>query len=64
MKTFFDKKSTVHYAPENFKMWSFKGLQIQIFIYYSILREINFGKIWISKIAIFTMSEAINFEFW
>ena len=29
-----------------------------------ILREINFGKIWISIIAIFTILETLNFEFW
>ena len=37
---------------------------IQELIYHSILLEINFGKIWISKIAIFTISETLNFEFW
>ena len=37
---------------------------IQELIYHSILLEINFGKIWMSKIAIFTISETLNFEIW
>ena len=36
----------------------------QEFICDSNLREIDFGMIWISKIAIFTISETLNFEFW
>ena len=37
---------------------------IQEVLCYSILCEINLGKVWISKIAIFTISETLNFEFW
>ena len=33
-------------------------------ICHSILCEINFGKIWISKIAIFTISQTLDFAFW
>ena len=29
-----------------------------------ILREINFGKIWVSKTAILTVLEILDFEFW
>ena len=44
----------------NLKLWS----TIQELICHSMLREINFGKIWVSKMALFTISETVNFEFW
>ena len=37
---------------------------MQELICHSILLDINFGKIWKSKTAIFTISETPNFEFW
>ena len=45
----------MHYAPETLKS------EVNV---YPILREINIGKIWMSKIAFFTISEILNFEFW
>ena len=50
------------------KLWKWEvkahSVEIQEFNCHPILREINFGKIWISKIAIFTILETLNFEFW
>ena len=40
------------------------GATFQEFDWHSILREINFGNIWISKIAIFPIAETLNFEIW
>ena len=45
-------KGLFHYAPETFKMWCM--------VHISNLGEINFGKIWISKIAICTISDTLN----
>ena len=39
-------------------------LRVWKFNCHPILREINFGKIWVSKSAFFTILETLNFEFW
>ena len=39
-------------------------MEIQEFNCNAVLREINFSKIWISKMAISTILETLNFEFW
>ena len=50
------------------KLWKCEvkahSVEIQEINCHPILREINFGIIWASKIAIFTVSETHNFEFW